>query len=76
MRTSIVLTLGAFWVGSMLSFVRTISKARKPIAVSSSFDADDGAVVLYRSIYLPLSADQRNVEYLLGAFSYKEQLAA
>ena len=61
---------------SMLSFVRALAKARKPIAVSSSFTPDDGAEVLYRSIYVPLSADQNNVEHLLGAFSYKQPPAA
>ena len=61
---------------SMLSFVKTLSKTRKPIAVSSSFAVEDGSEVLYRSIYLPLSADQNNVEHLLGAFSYKQSPAA
>jgi hypothetical protein len=57
---------------SMISFVRALAKARKPIAVSSSFATEKGTELLYRSIYLPLSADQENVEYLLGAFSFKE----
>lgn len=61
---------------SMLGFVRALAKARKPIAVSSSFTRDEGGEVLYRSIYLPLSGDQQHVEHLLGAFSYKEVPAA
>ena len=61
---------------SMLGFVRTLAKTHKPIAVSSSFTNDDGSQILYRSIYLPLSSDESNVEHLLGAFSYKELAAA
>ena len=61
---------------SMLGFVRTLAKIRKPIAVSSRFATDHGSEILYRSIYLPLSTDQDHVEYLLGAFSYKESRAA
>ncbi len=57
---------------SMLSFVRALAKARKPIAVSSSFATENGTELLYRSIYLPLSVDQDKVEHLLGAFSFKE----
>ncbi len=60
---------------SMISFVRALAKARKPIAVSSSFATEEGGELLYRSIYLPLSADQEKVEYLLGAFSFKESPA-
>ncbi len=61
---------------SMLSFVRTLARTRKPIAVSSSFANQSGDEVLYRSIYLPLSADQNSVGYLLGAFSFKKRPAA
>jgi hypothetical protein len=60
---------------SMISFVRAMARARKPIAVSGAFDVEADAKVLYRSIYMPLSVDQAKVEHLLGAFSYKQQAA-
>ncbi len=61
---------------SVLGFVRAAAKTGRPITVSSSFDDGDGGAVLYRSAFLPLSADQRHVGHLLGSFSYTERLAA
>ena len=56
---------------SMISFVRVMARTKKPITVSGTFDADADDRVLYRSIYMPLSADQSNVDHMLGAFSFK-----
>lgn len=56
---------------SMISFVRAMARTKKPITVSGTFDADADGKMLYRSIYMPLSADQSNVDHMLGAFSFK-----
>jgi hypothetical protein len=61
---------------SILGFVKTMAKGPRPITVSSSFVTDGGEQLLYRSIYLPLSADQSRVAHLLGAFSFKALPAA
>ena len=61
---------------SILGFVKTMAKGPRPITVSSSFVTDCGKQMLYRSIYLPLSADQSRVAHLLGAFSFKALPAA
>ena len=61
---------------SMLGFVKTMAKGPRPITVSSSFVTECGKQMLYRSIYLPLSADQSRVAHLLGAFSCKALPAA
>ena len=37
-----------------------------------NFTNTRGEEILYRSIILPLSDDQENVNYLVGAFSYKQ----
>ncbi len=61
---------------SILGFVKTMAKAPRPITVSSSFVTEGGKQMLYRSIYLPLSANQSRVAHLLGAFSFKALPAA
>ncbi len=54
-----------------LSFCRTAADLKKPIADVGQFTNADGEDVYYRSVLLPLSDDQENVNYLLGAFSFK-----
>ena len=54
-----------------LSFCRTAAALKKPIADIGRFTNVDGEEVRYRSILLPLSDDQENINYLLGAFSFK-----
>ena len=44
---------------------------RMPIDDSGRWVRADGCEVLYRSAFLPLSDDQRRVNYLLGAFSFR-----
>ena len=42
-----------------------------PLDETGHWVDESGAVVLYRSILLPLSDDQRHINYLLGAFSFR-----
>ena len=44
---------------------------KKPIADVGQFTNANGDEVYYRSILLPLSSDQENVDYVLVAFSFK-----
>jgi hypothetical protein len=44
---------------------------RAPIDESGKWTRPDGDDVLYRTILLPLSDDQRTINYLLGAFSFR-----
>lgn len=60
---------------SVMSFIRAMARVHKPLAVSSHFVTDRGIDVLYRSIFLPLSSDEKSTESLFGAFSCR-QLAA
>ncbi len=55
-----------------LSFCRTAARLKKPIMDVGNFTNPRGEEILYRSIILPLSDDQENVNYLVGAFSYKQ----
>ena len=55
-----------------LSFCRTAARLKKPIADVGSFTNAHGEEILYRSIMLLLSDDQQNINYMLGAFSYKQ----
>jgi hypothetical protein len=43
----------------------------KPLADSGSFAEDRETQVLYRAVFMPLSSDQRRVDSLLGAISFK-----
>ncbi len=54
-----------------LSFCRTAAELKKPIADVGHFTNAEGEDVYYRSVLLPLSDDQENINYLLGAFSFK-----
>lgn len=54
-----------------LSFCRTAADLRKPIADVGHFTNAEGEDVYYRSVLLPLSDDQVNINYLIGAFSFK-----
>jgi hypothetical protein len=55
-----------------LSFCRTAARLKKPIADVGSFTNASGEEILYRSIMLPLSDDQQTINYMLGAFSFKQ----
>lgn len=54
-----------------LSFCRTAMQMKKPIADVGSFTNALGKAVYYRSILLPLSGDQENIDHVLCAFSFK-----
>ena len=54
-----------------LSFCRAAAELKKPIADVGHFTNAEGEDVYYRSVLLPLSDDQENVNYLMGAFSFK-----
>ncbi len=53
-----------------LSFCRTAARMKKPIADIGHFSNANGSEIWYRSILLPLSSDQVNVDHILGAFSF------
>lgn len=55
-----------------LSFCRTAARLKKPIMDVGYFTNPRGEEILYRSIILPLSDDQENINYLVGTFSYKK----
>ena len=46
-------------------------RLQMPVDDSGRWVRADGSEVLYRSAFLPLSDDQRRVNYLLGAFSFR-----
>jgi hypothetical protein len=54
-----------------LSFCRTAARMKKPIADIGHFSNANGSEIWYRTILLPLSSDQVNVDHILGAFSFK-----
>lgn len=54
-----------------LSFCRTAAMMKKPIADIGHFSNANGSEIWYRSILLPLSSDQINIDHILGAFSFK-----
>ena len=54
-----------------LSFCRTAARMKKPIADIGHFSNANGSEIWYRSILLPLSSDQVNIDHVLGAFSFK-----
>jgi hypothetical protein len=54
-----------------LSYCRTVVNFKKPLADIGRFANRRGDDVLYRSILLPTSNDQKLVNYVVGAFSYK-----
>ncbi len=54
-----------------LAFCRTAVALKKPIADVGRFFNANGVEICYRSILLPLSNDQVNVDHILGAFSFK-----
>lgn len=54
-----------------LSFCRAAAQMRKPVADVGRFTNAHGRNVYYRSILLPMSDDQIEVNYVLGVFSFK-----
>ncbi len=54
-----------------MSYWRTAAQMTKPIADVGGFTNSRGIEVRYRSILLPLSDDQIEVDHVLGAFSFK-----
>jgi hypothetical protein len=58
-------------VGRSLYFQKAACDLMAPIDEAGRFKREDGVEVLYRSVLLPLSDDQREANYLLGAFSFR-----
>jgi hypothetical protein len=59
-------------VGRALYFQKAACDLMAPIDEAGRFTrASDGVEVLYRAVLLPLSEDQREANYLLGAFSFR-----
>ena len=54
-----------------LAFCRAIAELKKPLADVGRFFNRAGREAKYRSILLPFSDDERNVNYVIGAFSCK-----
>jgi len=50
---------------------RKVVEKRVPISIGGEFHHRDGRVILYRSIILPLSTDERQIDHLLGAANYR-----
>ncbi|MBI3453318.1 MAG: PAS domain-containing protein [Rhodospirillales bacterium] len=50
---------------------KTAAALRNPIDEAGKWTRGDGEDVLYRTVLLPLSDDQRQINYLLGAFSFR-----
>jgi hypothetical protein len=59
-------------VGRALYFQKAACDLMAPIDEAGRFTRpSDGVEVLYRAVLLPLSEDQREANYLLGAFSFR-----
>ncbi|HEX6979159.1 MAG TPA: PAS domain-containing protein [Alphaproteobacteria bacterium] len=58
-------------VARSLYFQRTSCDLMAPIDEAGKWTRPDGTTLLYRSVVMPLSDDQRSANYLLGAFSYR-----
>ena len=58
-------------VNRTLYFQKAACDLMAPIDEAGRFKRRDGIEVLYRSVLLPLSDDQREANYLLGAFSFR-----
>jgi len=58
-------------VGRSLYFQKAACDLMAPIDEAGRFTRGDGVEVLYRCVLLPLSDDQREANYLLGAFSFR-----
>ena len=54
-----------------LAFWRAVAELKKPLADVGRFFNRAGREVKYRSILLPFFDDERNVNYVIGAFSCK-----
>jgi hypothetical protein len=58
-------------VNRAMYFQKAACDLMAPIDEAGRFKRRDGVEVLYRSVLLPLSDDQREANYLLGAFSFR-----
>jgi hypothetical protein len=53
--------------------IETAFQIGRPLADSGSFEDPAGGEVLYRAVFMPLSEDQRRVDGILGAISFKRR---
>ena len=58
-------------LGQATLYWRKVVEKRVPISIGGEFRHRDGRLILYRSIILPLSADERQIDHLLGAANYR-----
>ncbi len=58
-------------VGRALYFQKAACDLMAPIDEAGKWVRGDGTEILYRAVLLPLSDDQRNADFLLGAFSFR-----
>lgn len=58
-------------VGRALYFQKAACDLMAPIDEAGRFTRGDGTEIVYRAVLLPLSDDQREANYLLGAFSFR-----
>lgn len=54
-----------------LYYQRAASDLMAPIDDAGKWIREDGGMVLYRAVLMPLSEDERTANYLLGAFSFR-----
>jgi hypothetical protein len=58
-------------IGRALYFQKAACDLMAPIDEAGRFTRADGVEIVYRAVLLPLSDDQREANYLLGAFSFR-----
>lgn len=58
-------------VGRALYFQKAACDLMAPIDEAGRFKRRDGTEIVYRSVLLPLSDDQREANYLLGALNFR-----
>lgn len=54
-----------------LSFCRVAAELMKPLVDTGTFTNANDEHILYRAVLLPLSEDERRIDHVLGAFSYR-----
>ncbi len=59
-------------LGQAAKLYHRVLSSKSPVATSGTFEHPNGNSVLYRSILMPLSVDQENLDYLLGAVTSRE----
>lgn len=58
-------------LGRAMRYYPRVLNKRVPVTVGGEFDNAGGETILYRSILVPLSAEDGNLDFLLGAANFK-----